>query len=200
MLKESTNTRLCLLCAAVFLLSGSCTPRDQNNNEGRFLEVKQDKSIEGLIFSDVSNDSLNPREYRQWVIQHCLMERTAGEIYLKLLYKPYDYIICLETGDSCIKACDDSKLKNELDGMEYFDLRVGLISDRGSPLKHNLLNQDQYSDRVKYYAFQFQNDISLITTGGDTIHPQLFHFERAYDLTRPNYNQRHNPENRDYHF
>src|SRR5256885_770874 len=42
-------------------------------------------------------------------------------------------------------------------------------------------SDEEYSDRVNYCAFKFQNDISLYD-GKDSIPCSLFHFERAFDI------------------
>jgi hypothetical protein len=57
-----------------------------------------------------------------------------------------------------------------------------LLNDGSTELlKYKNTSAQQYSDRVNYFAFGMQNDIALVD-GNDTLHCDLYHYERAYDV------------------
>jgi len=174
----------CLGIVTLFLLFQSCTDLGQDHNDNSKASIKTFvENGEKIVFPDASEKILAPLEYRSWVLKNCLKEKRFNDIYFKLLYKPHDYIICAEEESLRIDSTQREKVNDELGQMEYFELRIGLTSANGDLLKFQSANDQDYENRVKYFAFKFQNDIQLITYQGDTIHPALFHFERAYDVT-----------------
>lgn len=111
-----------------------------------------------------------------------LKSKSIGDIKYLALYKPLDYIICLEEKS---KTISDSiyKLKlKELEGFEYFDLRIQFNEDGGELLKKDIQTNEEYQNRLNYCAFLMQKDISL-ETDSETIPCTLFHFERAFDVS-----------------
>lgn len=165
------------------ILFTGCTDLEPNNNDNSNASVTDFiDSGEKITFPNASEKILTPVQYRNWVLENCLKERRFNDVYFKLLYKPHDFIICTEEGSLIIHSSQRKKINDELGKMEYFELRIGLTSSNGDLLKYQAVNDQDYENRVKYFAFKFQNDISLITFSGDTIHPALFHFERAYDV------------------
>lgn len=156
--------------------------RDYRDNSETSVNNFSD-SAEKITFPNASGKILAPPQYRNWVLENCLKEKRFNDVYFKLLYKPHDFIICSEDESSTISSSQRKKINDELGQMEYFELRIGLTSSNGDLLKYRSVNDQEYENRVKYFAFKFENAISLITYAGDTIQPALFHFERAYDVT-----------------
>lgn len=131
-----------------------------------------------------SNEQLPPKAYVKWlqdVDNGIKKEKTIDDITFSLQYKPSEYVICMEEKKDQIS---DSLLKlkqAELSDMEYYDLTISLAEGQGELLKHNLTTVSEYDERIKYFAFDMQQDIKLIEDG-DTIPCSLYHFERTYDL------------------
>ena len=174
-----------ILIACVFI--SACTSSGRNKN--KVLTYRD--SIPGIEKSVNSTEKksdalipsvpLNPIEYVKWVRQNDVQEQQRGEITYSLQHKPHDYIVCMEVGSEQINKDQRKTIMNDLGYLEYFDLRIGLVNGTEEFLKYHLSDKEEYNRRVKYYAFDFKNDISLISNS-DTLHPVLFHFERAYDL------------------
>jgi hypothetical protein len=168
---------MCMQCSNL-----SCNSSDAGN--GVFAAAGDEKNYfstkDEIVIPD---ESLSPQEYVTWIQQHMYEAQNEGNLSFELQYKPYDYIACLESGSGQISESVRGVITGELEGFEYFDLRIGIISGGEELLKYQLPDPGAYEKRVKYYAYEFARDISLISASGDTVHPVLFHFERAYDVT-----------------
>jgi hypothetical protein len=131
-----------------------------------------------------SNVYLAPREYVQWMQDPengIKKEKTIDDVIFSALYKPSEYIICMEEKKDQLTDSLVKKRQEEFSDMEYFDLTIALESGQGELLKHGLTSIAQYDERVQYFAFEMQKDIKLVEDG-DTIPCGLYHFERAYDV------------------
>lgn len=127
---------------------------------------------------------LYPGEYIAWIkdpAHSFYQEKIIRDISFSALYKPYEYIACQEQRTDSIKETTLVKYREELGGMQYFDLRIAISGGTGELLKHQLNSAGDYEKRVDYFAFDMQNDIRLIEAG-DTLPCSLFHFERIYDV------------------
>lgn len=152
----------------------------ENFISGTFRYERNDFSTKKEII--IPGKSLCPKEYITWIQQNRYESRNEGNLIFGLQYKPYDYITCLESEANHVTDSMRRIVTGELAGLEYFDLRIGLLSEGEELLKYQLSDPADYQKRVKYYAYEFVRDISLISSGG-VIHPVLFHFERAYNVT-----------------
>jgi hypothetical protein len=134
---------------------------------------------------DFSSKSLLPSEYVNWVQDEkngLKKEKNIEDITFFMQYKPVDYVICQEEKNDSIKKELRNKKASELSDMEYYDLKIMITNGEGELLKYGISSPQDYNERVKYYAFQMQNDISMVENG-DTIPCGLYHFERAYDVS-----------------
>ena len=132
------------------------------------------------LLSSCSSSLLSPEEYLLWAKdeQHGLRKsKTIGSYTLEVQYKPLNYILAEELQSGQLKKADTDKRKKELEGMEYFDLKIFDCEKKSSV--NNLLAPDQQG--MYYFNFQFQDDISL-EEGGRVQPCALYHFERAYQL------------------
>ena len=131
-----------------------------------------------------SNLVLTPGEYVRWVKKKengLKKEKTIDDVTFSLQYKPYPYIVCMEEKKERFPDSLLNKRISELDGMQYFDLVISLKSSQGELLKYKIGSSEDYDKRVKYFAFEMQNDIKLVEKE-DTLPCSLFHFERTYDV------------------
>ncbi len=139
----------------------------------------------GIGNGTMSKQSLTPGEYVKWVRdeQHGLKkEKTIEDIVFSAQYKPAEYAICTEEKKGKLEDTLVKREKKDLEGMQYFDFKIGLRKGEGELLKYDLSSKEEYDKRVNYFSFNMQKDIQLVD-GQDTIPCSLFHFERAYDVT-----------------
>lgn len=147
-------------------------------------EVRESYSSGSEIKTQNENkQELLSAEYMQWVQNKkngLKKEKLIDDISFSIQYKPLQYIVCIEEKQ---KEIHENVLKSkieELNDMEYYDLKIMLKSAQGELLKHQISSATEYDQRVKHYAFEMQNEIKLVEDN-DTIPCSLFHFERAYD-------------------
>ncbi len=147
----------------------------------------EDKNDDDVIYSntdDVTRTVLSVKDYIMWMQDlknGFRKEKNMGDLNFILQYKPYEYIICMEEREEKIY---DTLLKsriNDLSGIQYYDLKILLNEKEGELLKYNLSSNDEYEKRIKYFAYEMQNDIELVE-GNDTLPCILYHFERTYDV------------------
>ena len=131
----------------------------------------------------IPNYTLSPKEYKTWVQKYCKLEKKEGNILYELLLKPADYVVCTESSNEAITQQEQKKLLNEIDGVKYFDLRITLDSEGHDLIRYRLVKDQDYDLRVKYYDFQFQNDICLVDSRNDTVRAVLYHFENNSQIT-----------------
>jgi len=157
------------------------------------IQPAQPENIKKPLLTEIENgyipandsDLMNVQEYVQWIqdVRHGFRkELNAGEFTFSAQFKPYEYIVCLEEHTSEIPDTLIKRKVEELNGMQYYDLRIRLNGSGGELLKHNSSSDQQYSDRVNYFSFEMQKDIHLVE-GTDTLACQLYHFERTFDVS-----------------
>jgi hypothetical protein len=132
-----------------------------------------------------ANVELTSVEYVTWVNSEengFFHEKKIGEIEYSLLLKPQNYVIARENLPHEISAEKFEILQEELGDLTYFDFRITIAECRDEILKYNNSFYSTYQERVNYCSFKMQEDIKLVQ-GMDTILCNLFHFERAFDLT-----------------
>ncbi|MCW3084172.1 MAG: hypothetical protein JWP12_1538 [Bacteroidetes bacterium] len=109
-------------------------------------------------------------------------EKKIDELTFSVQYKTPEYVTCMELRG---RPCTDSVLRKnigELKDMQYYDLKILLNDGSSELLKYKNTSPQQYNDRVNYFAFGMQNDLALVD-GNDTLRCDLYHYERAYDVT-----------------
>lgn len=123
-----------------------------------------------------SETSIAKKEYPKWV-----ESKENGLNNLKIInkfnyeiqYKPIEYILAKKNYDS-LKVSD-------YDNLHYIDLKLS-HEDFQEYLKIDLVEQNDYYHRLKYFSFEIQNDVQLID-GNDTLKCIFSHFERTYGIT-----------------
>ncbi len=161
----------------------SCTNNSSNNKTGELDASTTAESIKNN--TRVESEKLKPEEYVKWVQNPengFRKEKIIDDLVFNIQYKPYEYIVCMEEQKQELQDSLVNKKIKELDGMQYYDFKIILKEGLGELLKYKLTSKGEYDKRVKYFAFNMQNDIQLVE-GTDTIPCTLFHFERAYDVT-----------------
>lgn len=141
-------------------------------------------NITSASLPEKSTEELAPVDYVNWcrnTENNLKKEKEIGDITFSLLYKPAEYVACQEEQTTDLSSDTLREKLKELEGLDYYDLKIEITSGQGELLKYNVESAQQYSQRVSYFAFDMQKDIKLIE-GHDTLDCQLFHFERAYDV------------------
>lgn len=134
---------------------------------------------------DVTDQVLLPGEYVQWYQSdenQLRKKKVIEDIEFSAQYRPKEYMVCLEERKDSLAGELVKQRVSDMEGAEYFELRIGIAGGEGELLKFKLRSAAEYEKRVDYFAFGLQQDIKLITSTNDTIPCTMFHFERAYDV------------------
>lgn len=146
--------------------------------------ISQSAEIENGFIAAEDAPVMEVKEYLAWVQDSengFKKEKTIDNLTFSVQYKPYEYIICMEEKK---EELPDTLMKSKIDqinDMQYYNLKIELNEGSGELLKYQLTSQQQYQQRVNYFSFNMQNDIQLVE-GKDTLPCVLYHFERAYDI------------------
>jgi hypothetical protein len=134
--------------------------------------------------TNMTQTKLLPEEYVGWVEAKengLKKEKTIEDIKFTAQYKPYQYVICEEARTNALPDTTFKKKTGELNGMQYYNLRIEVKDGNGELLKYGVASASEYKQRVNYFSFGMQNDIKLVE-GNDTLPCLLYHYERAYDV------------------
>jgi hypothetical protein len=140
---------------------------------------------ESALSDEIKMVTMPSENYITWVRnpQNGLVKtKTIDDLKFTVQYKPYEYIVCLEERSDKVADTTMKRKVKELDGMQYYDLKILLKTNEGELLKSGINSMEEYDKRVKYFSFGMQNDIQLVD-GKDTLPCVMYHFERAYDAT-----------------
>ena len=171
------------LSLGVILLSGILFATTQNEKVAvsRTVPNGLPKSIPLKIENEITKKSfpkeLKPSEYVSWVKTNLQQELHSNNISYQLLYKPIDYEICQELRTDDIEQSVYKTFYSELEGNSYFLFKIKHDRHDEFFLEENDLS---YEERVKYFSFNFQNDIKLVTSKGDSLSCGMYLFERNY--------------------
>lgn len=140
--------------------------------------------LSGILFFSLDS-AVIPSDYVQWVInpENDLRKiKKVADIKIDVQYKPIPFIITNELRTNTINKKVYKKRVEELEGAQYFTIKVSVDPEVATDItQYKVSNVEEHQNRLYYLSYQLQNDIKLIE-GKDTLAPQLFHFERAYDL------------------
>lgn len=144
------------------------------------------KTLNSIGFNSTNNkEALTINEIQNYIIDPSnglVKTKQINEFKYQIKYKPVDYVIASEVSEKHVITKKEYLEKlQELDGLQYFDIRIEVDGLNGELIKYNLSSEIEYERRVEYLAFKMQNDIKLID-GSDTSDCVLYHMERAYDV------------------
>jgi hypothetical protein len=120
----------------------------------------------------------NPIGYAEDADNGLKKEITIGKIHYKVQYKPADYIIATENPDSAQKRQRQEQLK----GMVWFNISFSVDGYNQSPLRYQIADLNEYTQRQDYYLNQAAKDIYLLY-GKDTLYVDSYWFENNQNLT-----------------
>jgi len=136
-----------------------------------------------LVITSCQKDLL-PSELITWVEddEHQLIQVQDFESFEFIAYyKPVDYVIAVESRTDELSTEDYHSKKRELEGLQYFDLKIKVKDHSGNAISGHLENEEDYYNRLDYFVTHAQYDIQLVQDT-DTLWPKLYHFERNYGL------------------
>jgi hypothetical protein len=126
---------------------------------------------------------LSPKDYVHFAKSeksNLLKVRELGDFKFEVFHQTVDYKLALEYQNNNNKTI--AERTKEIEGMDYFTLKITPLKGNESILKYNLQSEEDYQARLAYFSFDMQNDIFL-EKSGKKVPCSLYHFERAYDLT-----------------
>lgn len=131
-----------------------------------------------------SQVGLEPLSFVRWVenpANGLRVTKTMGAITYMLQYKPVEYIVAMEEKTQNLKKSTLNERVSELDGMQYYSLRLSPSSGDQDVLSQNMQSENDYLRMVNYFSFELEQDLYLVD-GGDTLGCKLFHFVRDYGI------------------
>lgn len=139
-----------------------------------------------FIIWSCSSNSLNKENYIKWVEseRNGLTKRhiERGLEYI-ITYCPVDYMIAKEFKCREVSKATYEKRKKDLLGFEYFKLRIQNSDSKEEVLLHGLSNQQEYTERVDYLSYGFDENLFIVRNDfKDTVPAALYHFERTYGV------------------
>lgn len=107
--------------------------------------------------------------------------REMGGLQLEVQHRPLDYIIAMENKGQPVSAAEASRRKAELEGMEYYNLSLELISSGEDIARSGTSSATDYQQRFQQLAFDMEHDVQLLQ-GTDTLPCLLFHYAPNYGV------------------
>ena len=129
-------------------------------------------------------NSLAPQAYRNWVENPENGLRTSKALNgyrFQLQYRPHDYVLLHENSGQVDDPKGWPEALKDLEGLQYYTLRIATEDGSVSPLQANLQSETEYYDRLAYLSNSIAADLSLIQ-GTDTLPCRLHHLERTYQM------------------
>lgn len=136
-------------------------------------------STAAILFFGCGKKSLAPDDYKRWMVDEnngMVTQSTIGDFTFSLYYLPLDWKI-VSSGQPAISEEDFQNKKSEMQGMEYFMLRVA-ASDDSDVFKKDTKDISEAYERMDYFDYGMQDDLSLLLES-DTIPCVLYHAENS---------------------
>ena len=142
--------------------------------------------LTGLLFLQSCQNEVKPVDLVKFVrsTDNGLHKQKAiGSLLVDVQYRPVDYVIANEFRKNDIDPTAYQDRKEELDGLQYYNLKIGFTGNTKMDItKYNIRNDAEQQERLYYLSFHMKHDIRMIQ-GQDTLAPVLYHFERSFDLS-----------------
>lgn len=136
------------------------------------------------ILIGCGGEGLSPKKYYAEITDPdngYLIIKEFPEIRFKVQYKPLDFVVLQEYKRNVPNMEEMISLRNEFKGMHYFTLSIEPIGHQADLLKLGNTDRQEYEEKLNYYAFQANQDLTLYTDN-DTLPCHLYHFERDYGI------------------
>jgi hypothetical protein len=128
--------------------------------------------------------SLPPVDYIKYVNNEkngLNISKHIDDVNYTIQYRPVEYMVANEQKNPYLKTSVFESEKGKYDNLEYYFMQIATSKADQDVLTLNLKNQQDYTDRQKYYSFGFENDICLVE-GSDTLHCAIFNYVPNYGI------------------
>jgi hypothetical protein len=169
------NRYLILFITFAIILSGCSDPKGYADGENDPAEHEAQEN---------RNTNLPLDQFVKWVADKenkLIKDKAITDINYQLAYMPQELLAYTELKNEDFSKERFEEVKKNYAGMTYFKFRIEIKNGSGELLKYNLQSAQQYNERISYMSFKMQKDIFLVQAN-DTIYPDLFHFERIFDV------------------
>ena len=106
--------------------------------------------------------------------------KEVGPYKVEIQYTPVEYLAIKKEKGKPTEATL-TKMQTDLAKTVQLNFRLGVKDQTTDLLEFGIRNMKEYEARMKYFSFEFQNDIYL-EQEGKKIPCTMFHFERIYKL------------------
>jgi len=137
-----------------------------------------------LLLLCACNQAKEPGAYIRWVEDQShglVVQKEIDDIEYTLVYKPCNYILAKEYETQALRASQFGQRRKELEGMQYFTLKLKSTKDQ-ELLRAGIRSENDYYARLEYFMSGMQNDLCLVQ-GKDTLPCLMHHYERSYGLS-----------------
>lgn len=143
-----------------------------------------------FLLPGCSDSPKNLSEYAAWFKQEengFVKARYINNLSFKVQYKPVDLMMVSEIKNSKERSTLNlDSLRATYGESKYFILQIGPDQREerksGDLIRNISADYAAYSDKVKYLSFYLKDQVTLIC-GKDTIPPDLYHYERSFELS-----------------
>lgn len=126
-------------------------------------------------------------EYKHWMqtkaSEILVKQKKIGDLDFVVKYRPLNNMALRNLKGKKINQKSFDAEVSKLKDLQYYVLNINVLGDSKQNItNYNISSKEEQEKRLYYLSFQMKNDIRLID-GTDTLACELFHFERAYNLT-----------------
>lgn len=140
--------------------------------------------ILNLFLVSCDKENLLPKDYLEYVSSEesgLLQHKEINGFEFEVLYEPIAYKALRIVGPEGTKEEFQKSVEN-MEGLQYYVLKIKQADSNQSILRHNIKTLEEYQNRLAYFSYAFKNNL-YIEENGEFLPCELFHFERAYDLS-----------------
>jgi len=137
------------------------------------------------LFGCRNPESLSPKDYQEWYAhmeQEPIASKQMGAYTFDLHYQPIEAKVLEEFPSGGPSGEIQSRL-TQMEGMEYYHLKIGFEDPANDILSANKGNPTLYMQIRQHLAFGIKEDFSLITQK-DTLLPELVLFDAGYSIVQ----------------
>lgn len=165
---------------------GGKSDADSGHQQNESYNVVTDGFDPSQLDLSISQMELGPIQYIQWIndqeINSLTKTKEIGEINFQFKYLPLSYMISNDLRTATISAEIYDSLKNEYQGMEYYQLNISVDHFNDEPAKYGIAEMSDYQERIVYMSFVMQSDLIMKVNNDKEVPCRLFHFERTYGV------------------
>jgi len=176
------NQNIIILGAA--FLTFACTDKQPEQTK-RLIYPQPQQDISTVMPTPSTDESpVTAEEYLKWIENnrsYLANEKQLGNLNFAVLYKPLDLMVLSDMDTLDFQTYQT--IRSGYDSLQYYVFSIGLTSNQGDLLQSGLDRVGDYTELIKYMAYELQHSL-MLEEGGQKLNCKLFHFERTFG-TRP---------------